>query len=186
MGPNDELMAAISRLAKAWDTDEPDPDESWQWALNEMTEAVFSAKMTPVRAVIDAYRSYVARKMVDDWNRDHDGGIIVDVTLDDGSVVRTVTRTSANLLGGHTPVVWLQSIPGGHRFSGCYALDRVTPVRAMTEAEEETLEYNRAGGGAECPACGVALRDHPDDLDHPGSNGHPFLVRRCDGSLVKL
>lgn len=124
------------------------------------------------------------RNLVDAWNRAHGDGIIVDVALDDGSVVRTVTRTGASMLGDDTPVVWLEHLPG--RRMGCYRLDRLTPLPRPTEADEEILEYTRAGGMAICPACGKTLRDHPDDLDHPGYDGRPFLVRMCDGSLVKL
>lgn len=35
---------------------------------------------------------------------------------------RTRTKSPAQLLSGHTPVVWLENV------SGCYLLDRVTPI----------------------------------------------------------
>jgi hypothetical protein len=34
----------------------------------------------------------------------------------------TVTRSMAQILSGHTPVVWMENV------SGCYLLDRVTPI----------------------------------------------------------
>jgi hypothetical protein len=76
-------------------------------------------------------------KMVDDWNRDNVTGRVVDVTLDSGSIFRTVTRSSAGMLGGHTPVIWLEGIVG------CYALERCRPV-PMPDCEPE---FRRAGGG---------------------------------------
>lgn len=38
---------------------------------------------------------------------------------DDGSVVKTKTRSRAQLLSNHTAVIWLEHV------SGCVALDRV-------------------------------------------------------------
>lgn len=45
----------------------------------------------------------------------------VTVLLDSGEKRETVTTSEAQVLSGHTPVVWLQGV------SGCYILDRVTP-----------------------------------------------------------
>lgn len=36
----------------------------------------------------------------------------------------TITRSEAQILSGHTPVVWMENV------TGCYLLDRVTPVSA--------------------------------------------------------
>ena len=44
---------------------------------------------------------------------------------DNGDLTRTKTRSEAELLGGHTPVVWLEGIVGA------YALDRVMPVTQL-------------------------------------------------------
>jgi hypothetical protein len=49
---------------------------------------------------------------------------IGDVALyrnDDGKIFKTRTRSKAAVLGGHTPVVWLEGK------SGCVALERVSP-----------------------------------------------------------
>jgi hypothetical protein len=62
----------------------------------------------------------------------------------------------------------------------------VKPVDPTTETDEEGLDYDRASGLATCEDCGKPLRDHPDDLNHVGYDRKPFLVRRCDGSLVNL
>jgi hypothetical protein len=48
-------------------------------------------------------------------------GGAVTVLLDGGEKRETVTTAEAQILGGHTPVVWMQGV------SGCYDLDRVTP-----------------------------------------------------------
>jgi hypothetical protein len=58
---------------------------------------------------------------VDYWNRIYPVGTHVTVRLDLGEVKKTRTRSMAELLGGHTPVVWLDGI------AGCYLLERVAP-----------------------------------------------------------
>lgn len=55
------------------------------------------------------------------------GGAVV-VRKDDGQYVATKTRSQAQVLSGHTAVVWLDGI------SGCYLLDRVTPVDVESAA----------------------------------------------------
>ena len=59
---------------------------------------------------------------VDRWNAAHPGDPI-DVTYvkDDNSVVNTTTRSRAELLSGHTAVIWLIGV------RGCVMLDRVKP-----------------------------------------------------------
>ncbi|KIX14989.1 hypothetical protein [Dethiosulfatarculus sandiegensis] len=59
---------------------------------------------------------------VDHFNNSHPCPCDVEVTLDDGQKIETRTRKKAHLLGGHTPVIWLDGI------SGCYRLDRVRPI----------------------------------------------------------
>lgn len=49
-------------------------------------------------------------------------GSAVVVRKDCGTHVETVTRAPAEVLSGHSAVVWLENI------SGCYLLDRVTPI----------------------------------------------------------
>jgi hypothetical protein len=60
--------------------------------------------------------------MVNNWNRKYVPGQKVKVILDDKTEKITHTRSNAELLGGHTPAIWLEG------FTGCYALDRVTPI----------------------------------------------------------
>lgn len=59
---------------------------------------------------------------IDRFNLVNPVGTTVDVRKDMGEVVRTKITGAADLLGGHTPVEWLDGI------SGCYDLSRVTPV----------------------------------------------------------
>jgi hypothetical protein len=59
---------------------------------------------------------------VNDWNKKHAEGIAVKVKKDNGVEAFTVTTSKAWMLGGHTPVIMLRGI------SGCYALERVTPI----------------------------------------------------------
>ena len=58
---------------------------------------------------------------VENWNRTMPSvGVKVVYRNDDGTLVMTTTKSAAELLGGHTAVIWLDGI------SGCVALDRVT------------------------------------------------------------
>jgi hypothetical protein len=63
-------------------------------------------KMKPVKAVAD-------------WNAKHPIGTPVNVKLDGGETRETVTRSVAEVLSGHSAVIWLEGI------RGCYLLDRV-------------------------------------------------------------
>jgi len=51
------------------------------------------------------------------------GGAVV-VELDGGERRETITTSEAQVLSGHTAVVWLKGV------SGCYDLDRVKPAEA--------------------------------------------------------
>jgi hypothetical protein len=57
-------------------------------------------------------------------------GQAVNVRLDSGETKTTKTRGGAELLGGHTAVVWLEGI------AGAYALDRVTILKRAVEAAD--------------------------------------------------
>lgn len=56
---------------------------------------------------------------VDAFNERNPVGSSVTVVKDLGEKVETEVKYPAQILSGHTPVVWLKGI------SGCYALDRV-------------------------------------------------------------
>jgi len=58
----------------------------------------------------------------DDFNAQHPVGCSVDLLMDDRQVMRTITRSKAEVLEGHSAVIWLRGV------AGCYLLDRVTPV----------------------------------------------------------
>lgn len=88
--------------------------------------------------------------IVDDWNAAHEPGIGVIVTDDIGNESRTKTRSCAELLGGHTPVVWLAGR------SGCYALDR---VRAIGTGAEVTPASARPPDRWVCPECGEIVEE---------------------------
>jgi hypothetical protein len=62
------------------------------------------------------------QKLVDEWNAKHAVGARVKLLKDDDSIVETVTRSRAELLSGHTAVIWLEGV------SGCYCLERVTAL----------------------------------------------------------
>lgn len=56
------------------------------------------------------------------WNQTVPIGCPVRVRMDDGSIKETLTESGAQMLGGHTAVIFLQGI------SGCYLLNRCAPV----------------------------------------------------------
>lgn len=63
-----------------------------------------------------------AQRQVDNWNKHYPVGQAVTVRRDNGATITTKTRSPAELLSGHSAVVWLDGI------SGCYLLNRVAPV----------------------------------------------------------
>lgn len=59
-------------------------------------------------------------RQVADWNTAHPlPGVPVIVKLDDGTERATRTQSEAQILGGHSAVIWLDGI------SGAYSLNRV-------------------------------------------------------------
>jgi hypothetical protein len=62
------------------------------------------------------------QKLVDGWNEKYEVGQAVTVRMDSGELRRTRTRSRAQLLSGHTGVIWVEDI------SGCYLLERVQAV----------------------------------------------------------
>ena len=60
---------------------------------------------------------------VEHWNSHYPPGTPVELTNDDGQIVRTLTRSPAWLLGSGHPVVSVEGRTGG------YLLDRIRPVR---------------------------------------------------------
>jgi hypothetical protein len=67
-------------------------------------------------------RTRIQELEVENWNLKHQIGINVDVTMDSGEVRRATTRSKAQMLSGHSAVIWLEGI------SGCYLLNRVRAV----------------------------------------------------------
>ncbi|RFP19136.1 hypothetical protein [Duganella sp. BJB475] len=61
----------------------------------------------------------------DKFNAAHQVGAAVSVSMDGGEVRETVTTSEAQVLSGHSAVIWLKGV------SGCYLLERVTPVQAV-------------------------------------------------------
>jgi hypothetical protein len=59
----------------------------------------------------------------DNFNAANEVGAAVTVQLDGGEVRETITTSEAQVLSGHSAVIWLKGI------SGCYLLERVTPVK---------------------------------------------------------
>lgn len=62
------------------------------------------------------------QKACDEFNAKCPVGGHVTVELDDGRTINTTTVSTAQIMGGHTAVIWLLGV------SGCYALERVTPL----------------------------------------------------------
>lgn len=60
----------------------------------------------------------------DKFNAAHEVGAAVTVLLDNGEVRETITTSEAQVLSGHSAVIWLEGI------SGCDLLERVAPLEA--------------------------------------------------------
>lgn len=60
----------------------------------------------------------------DKFNAAHQVGAAVSVELDGGEIRETITVSEAQVLSGHTAVIWLDGI------SGCYDLERVKALKA--------------------------------------------------------
>lgn len=69
----------------------------------------------------------VLQGQCDAFNESNPVGTAVIVQLDGGENRETVTTSEAQILSGHSAVIWLKGI------SGCYLLDRVSPVEAVPE-----------------------------------------------------
>jgi hypothetical protein len=67
--------------------------------------------------VIQLSENAIALKAADLWP--HPVGTTVTLRRDDGSTFDTRTRSSADLLGGHSWVIWLEGV------RGCVLLERV-------------------------------------------------------------
>lgn len=65
----------------------------------------------------------------DAFNSKFGVGQTVYVRLDNGEGVETTTRSKAEVLSGHSAVIWLEG------FTGCYLLERVTPLRPLKEVK---------------------------------------------------
>lgn len=63
------------------------------------------------------------QRQCDKFNASNPIGTRVTVHLDSGEVRETFTRSEAEILSGHSAVIWLDGV------RGCYLLDRVTPIR---------------------------------------------------------
>jgi hypothetical protein len=59
------------------------------------------------------------------WNTRHNVGVRVVYVSDHRGPIFTVTRSRAQVLGGHSAVIWLENV------TGCVALERVTAMGAV-------------------------------------------------------
>lgn len=66
---------------------------------------------------------------VEAWNKSVAIGDPVTVTLDSGEIKVTKTTSAAEMLSGHTPVVWLDGV------RGCYILSRVKSIKTTNASE---------------------------------------------------
>lgn len=64
----------------------------------------------------------ILKLQCDRFNAAHPVGCKVSVLLDSGEQLETTTRSEAQVLSGHSAVIWLDGI------MGCYLLNRVTPM----------------------------------------------------------
>ncbi len=60
--------------------------------------------------------------LVRKWNRSHRVGTPVIVHRDNGEDFKTKTRTRAQLLSGHSAVVWVEGL------ASCYSAHKIEPI----------------------------------------------------------
>lgn len=65
---------------------------------------------------------------VDGFNRRYPIGTEGLLKKDDGSLLETKTRSKAEVLSGHSAVIWVEGV------SGCYLLSRFTPKARVHRA----------------------------------------------------
>lgn len=81
------------------------------------------------------------QKAVDSWNAANPIGTPVMIKLDGyDDPMATVTRSEAQILSGHSAVIWLEGI------SGCYLLDRVRAASTDEEQADAALELKHLFG----------------------------------------
>lgn len=61
----------------------------------------------------------------DRFNATYEVGQWVTLRKDNGEGIITRTRSAAEVLSGHSAVIWLHGIPG------CYLLDRIVPMTGI-------------------------------------------------------
>lgn len=92
--------------------------------VHDLGRALRHADLENALKIKNAFPEYWAKykeiDVVEDWNDRYQPGTVVDVETDDGSIIKTKTRSVAKMLEGHTPVIWLEDI------RGAYALYRVS------------------------------------------------------------
>ena len=74
------------------------------------------------------------QRQCDDFNARYPVGQAVSVRKDGGDGVLTKTSSEAQVLSGHSAVIWLEDI------RGCYLLDRVTPITDAALARRDAAE----------------------------------------------
>lgn len=62
------------------------------------------------------------QKKVDQWNAKYPVGQAVELQKDGGATILTKTRSRAEVLSGHTAVIWLEGVVG------CYTLESVKAI----------------------------------------------------------
>ena len=92
-------------------------------------------------------KDYAPQAACDRFNAANPIGTSVTVQLDGcDELFKTVTRSAAQVLSGHSAVIWLESV------SGCYLLDRVTPLQKRTAVKAKPVRLNYGVGYEPCCA----------------------------------
>jgi hypothetical protein len=75
------------------------------------------------------------------WNERHPIGTPVTYQRDDGTLADGETITPAQVLSGHTAVIWIDGV------SGCVALDRVSPRTLQDFDRAHAYAVGKMGAG---------------------------------------
>ena len=73
------------------------------------------------------------QQQCDDWNAKNHVGCNVVLQKDSGEQFPTVTTSEAQVLSGHSAVIWVKGV------SGCYLLDRVKRMPMVLEFEGQRI-----------------------------------------------
>jgi len=97
------------------------------------------------------------RTRVDAWNEANRIGTPVEYRRDNGSIMRTATRTRAEVLGDHTAIIWLEGVTGSTDLEW---RDARTASRDPHQASRSSLLLTICGPGIQARTSSATTSAH--------------------------